>query len=142
MESNEKRGVIMGAVMAGIGLIILITSASPAIGTLSLIIGIIFVLISLNQAEKIAQGKMPNEAQRRQIEANTIAREKQEAINASTSDAPWERKYYTSPCPYCGHYKVRSANWDDKRASVAFWGGASDKIGKRYKCENCNEMWS
>ena len=77
---------------------------------------------------------------KREEENAVIEQEKEAAIRSQTFGSPWER-YYTHPCPYCGHYKVRSANWDDKRMSVAFWGGASSKIGKRFKCENCNMMW-
>ncbi|SNU04572.1 hypothetical protein SAMN06297422_101114 [Lachnospiraceae bacterium] len=64
------------------------------------------------------------------------------AIQSQKSGAPWER-YYTFPCPYCGHYKVRPANWDDKKVSVAFWGPIlSQKISDRYKCEYCKKMWN
>ena len=56
--------------------------------------------------------------------------------------APWSRRYYTLPCPYCKHYKVRPANWDDKKVSVAFWGPyMSSKLTDHYKCENCKKMW-
>lgn len=55
--------------------------------------------------------------------------------------APWVTQYYNYPCPNCGAYKVRPAKWDDKSLSIAFWGIASDKIGKSYKCENCGRMW-
>lgn len=50
--------------------------------------------------------------------------------------------YIAKPCPHCGHYKVRAATWDDKKMSVAFWGVHSQKIGKRYKCDNCGNMWN
>ncbi len=56
--------------------------------------------------------------------------------------APWER-FYTFPCPYCGHYKVRDANWDDKKVSVAVAGPVmSSKLSKKYKCMNCRKMWN
>ena len=70
-----------------------------------------------------------------------IEMEKNEAIKSQTSDVPWEKRYYTDPCPYCGHYKVRAAVWDDKALSVSFWGVASSKIGTRFKCEQCKNMW-
>lgn len=63
------------------------------------------------------------------------------AVESQSRTEPWAVKYSTSPCPYCGHYKVRNAKWEDKQLSVAFWGVASDKIGKHYKCDYCKKMW-
>ena len=37
--------------------------------------------------------------------------------------------------------KVRCAKWEDKQMSVAFWGIASDKLGKQFTCGNCKRMW-
>lgn len=70
-----------------------------------------------------------------------IEQERQAAIASQHATEPWAKRYSTSPCPYCGHYKVRSAKWEDKSLSVAFWGIASSKIGTNYKCEHCNRMW-
>ncbi|MBQ6885624.1 MAG: hypothetical protein IJN56_07835 [Clostridia bacterium] len=70
-----------------------------------------------------------------------IERERQIAIASQQNDSPWAIKYCTYPCPHCGHYKVRYAKWEDKRASVAFWGIHSSKLGTNYKCECCGEMW-
>ena len=64
-----------------------------------------------------------------------------QAIQSQQSNTPWTIRYAIYPCPHCGHYKVRCANWEDKRLSVAFWGAASSKIGKTYKCEHCKRMW-
>ncbi len=75
------------------------------------------------------------------IERNIIERERQEAIQSQEADAPWTVRYSTSPCPHCGHYKVRYAKWEDKSISVAFWGVASSKLGTNYKCEHCKRMW-
>lgn len=77
----------------------------------------------------------------RQQELLQIERERKQAIESQNQTTPWAKKYMTSPCPYCGHYKVRWAKWEDKRMSVAFWGGASSKIGTNYKCEHCGKMW-
>lgn len=74
-------------------------------------------------------------------EENVIERERIAAINSHNATEPWAVKYSTSPCPYCGHYKVRYAKWEDKSMSIAFWGIASSKIGTNYKCEHCNRMW-
>lgn len=70
-----------------------------------------------------------------------IENERQIAIASQQSNAPWAIKYCTYPCPHCGHYKVRYAKWEDKKASVAFWGIHSSKLGTNFKCEYCGEMW-
>lgn len=44
-------------------------------------------------------------------------------------------------CPKCSSTKVYAMTYDDKRASINFWGAASSKIGKRYHCDNCNYEW-
>ena len=44
-------------------------------------------------------------------------------------------------CPKCGSTDVYGMTWDDKRNDVAFWGGASTKIGKRYHCDHCGFEW-
>ena len=76
-----------------------------------------------------------------EAELTRIQQEKEYAERTQREGAPWEVKYFTEPCPCCGHYKVRFSDWEDKRYSVAFWGAASDKIGKAYKCEHCGKMW-
>ena len=70
-----------------------------------------------------------------------IEKERQIAIASQSSTSPWAVKYCTHPCPHCGHYKVRYAKWEDKKASVAFWGIHSSKLGTNFKCEHCGEMW-
>lgn len=44
-------------------------------------------------------------------------------------------------CPKCGSTKVYAMTYDDKRASISFWGAASSKIGKRFHCDNCHYEW-
>lgn len=44
-------------------------------------------------------------------------------------------------CPKCGSTKVYGMTYDDKSASIAFWGAASSKIGKRFHCDNCGNEW-
>lgn len=73
--------------------------------------------------------------------ANALQREKEYAEYTQTSGEAWTVRYFTDPCPYCGHYKVRYSKWEDKRFSIAFWGIASSKIGQKFKCENCKRMW-
>ena len=94
-----------------------------------------------------ASQKLVNEQQKAAYEQRLakmrreLELEKQFAIESQKNAAPWER-YYSYPCPYCGHYKVRPSKWDDKRMSVAFWGIHSQKIGKQYKCDYCGSMWN
>lgn len=89
----------------------------------------------LEEQKKAAENYQRAVSEKRtQLEA-----EKEEARLSQKNGAPWER-YYTHPCPYCGHYKVRAANWDDKRMSVAFWGVHSQKMGCKYKCDNCTRI--
>ena len=72
----------------------------------------------------------------------TIEEEKKQAEINAASGAPWGKKYFTYPCPYCGHYRVRYATWDDKKMSVAFWGVWSNKVGKAFKCDHCNRVFN
>lgn len=74
-------------------------------------------------------------------EQELIKHEYQQALDSQHCSEPWTVRYATYPCPYCGHYKVRSAKWEDKQMSVAFWGMASSTIDKHYKCEWCKKMW-
>lgn len=74
-------------------------------------------------------------------EENVIERERIAAIDSQNATEPWAVRYSTSPCPHCGHYKVRNAKWEDKSLSVAFWGIASSKIDNNFKCEHCKRMW-
>lgn len=81
------------------------------------------------------------EQQRQVIHELMLEKERQDAIESQNGGPAWRIRYMTDPCPYCGHYKVRYAKWEDKRMSVAFWGMASSKISKDFKCENCKKMW-
>lgn len=101
---------------------------------------------SVKEERRREREKRYQEAQKRAqindaIHSQMLENERQQAIHSQEYGAQWDTKYFTDPCPYCGHYKVRYAKWDDKRLSVAFWGGASSKIGTRYKCEHCGRMW-
>lgn len=44
-------------------------------------------------------------------------------------------------CYHCGSTRVYRMNFDDKRASISFWGTASSKFGKTYHCDNCGREW-
>ncbi len=74
-------------------------------------------------------------------EEKILKQEKKYAEYSQSSDNAWGTKYFTDPCPHCGHYKVRYAKWEDKQLSVAFWGVASDKIDKDFKCDYCKKIW-
>ena len=87
----------------------------------------------MNVEKQLAQNKVNAEKRVQEIKY-----EKYLAENKSPES--WN-PYIAKPCPHCGHYKVRSAKWDDKKMSVAFWGIHSQKIGKQYICDNCKNMW-
>ena len=91
-------------------------------------------------AMRVIANKKRQEAQRAKEKAELEA-EYRAAVASQNSREPWAVRYSTSPCPHCGHYKVRHAKWEDKSISVAFWGAASSAIGKNYKCEHCGRMW-
>lgn len=102
-----------------------------------------YKLATNNYPEYVRRKLEKLERQLKQAEAKQalIDAEYQAAVDSQKSTEPWAVRYSTSPCPYCGHYKVRNAKWEDKSLSVAFWGIASSKIGTNYKCEYCNRMW-
>lgn len=105
---------------------------------MGLILFLIAIFIGVHYSNNEKKG---TNAKRRSAELEEIQQEKYQAIASQESGEPWRTRYMTTPCPHCGHYKVRWSKWEDKRLSIAFWGAASDKIGKSYKCEHCGEMW-
>lgn len=44
-------------------------------------------------------------------------------------------------CYHCGSTMVYRMNYDDKRASITFWGSASSKVGMTYHCDSCGREW-
>ena len=74
-------------------------------------------------------------------EAWGTLREFEKALKEHEQSAPWDAKYYDSPCPYCGAQKVRDAKWSDKKLSVAFWGLFASRAGDRFICDNCKKSW-
>lgn len=109
------------------------------IGTLIMIISIVITFAApymfMTEQERKDGVKAVQDADRRRDEI-----EKAEAL--SEDGAPWERKYLPYRCPYCNRYRVRYANWDDKKVSAAFWGIASSKLGKAYTCDACKKFWN
>lgn len=89
---------------------------------------------------KVKANKARQEAEKAREKA-TLEAEYNAAVLSQKRSEPWAVRYSTSPCPRCGHYKVRHAKWEDKSMSIAFWGMASSTIGKNYKCEHCGRMW-
>lgn len=96
------------------------------------------MLANVEYAKQINEAAKPTS---QELEARRIKQEYLEAVESQQAGEPWRIRYATYPCPRCGHYKVRSANWEDKKLSFAFWGAMSDAIAKSYKCENCKHMW-
>lgn len=52
----------------------------------------------------------------------------------------WQRRL-TRICPRCGRNSGHPINETRKKASIAFWGYASNKWGKSYQCSSCDFMW-
>ena len=52
----------------------------------------------------------------------------------------WRRRL-TRTCPRCGRHSGHPINELEKKVSIGFWGFASSKWGKSYKCDACNYMW-
>ncbi len=138
MIESEEWGLIIGA-FAEFFMGVMMVEKSSGIANFLFIVGALTLILAIVRAVKKENGTYPTMDQQRENEQKEIERERQSAI-ASQNRAPWER-YYTFACPYCGHYKVRPANWDDKKMSVAFWGAASSKLGDHYKCEHCKKTW-
>ena len=44
-------------------------------------------------------------------------------------------------CPTCGSTDIEKIGTLDRATSVGFFGLASGKIGKQFKCRNCKYMW-
>ena len=108
----------------------------------SILIGFGFLgYVFVREALWLENEKNGTNAKRREEEQKQINREYIQAVESHNSPEPWATRYATEPCPYCGHYKVRYAKWEDKRLSVSFWGSHSLAIGKNYKCEHCGKMW-
>lgn len=157
MNNNETKFPIVSTVVGGIITIIgliMYEDAKPyaAVGgttfpLMVLILGIIILagalllysmkIASPNEYNKyksdIAEKHRENVAK----EQAEIEREKRAAIESQKNEAPWNKRYFTEPCPYCRHYKVRYSTWDDKKMSVAFWGVWSNKVGKSFHCDRC-----
>lgn len=48
----------------------------------------------------------------------------------------------TAPrCPTCNSTDIKKIGGVDRAFSVAFWGLASSKIGKTFKCNHCGYTW-
>ena len=70
------------------------------------------------------------QAQERKLKQEQHAREKEE----------W-RQRLTRTCPRCGRHTGHPINEFEKKLSISFWGFASSKWGKSYKCDCCKYMW-
>ena len=47
----------------------------------------------------------------------------------------------TPRCPTCNSTDIKKIGGVDRAFSVAFWGLASSKIGKTFKCNHCGYTW-
>lgn len=129
----------IGFGMVGFGIILLPGGSEPMAGV---VVGIVVIVIAVVWGVIYSQNeKDGTNARLREAEQQKIQHEYLEAVESQKAGEPWRIRYATDPCPYCGHYKVRSAKWEDKQLSVAFWGVASGKLGKSFKCEHCGKMW-
>lgn len=109
---------------------------------INIFLGLLVILIAVFWGMAYSENENNGTNARRRVqELQQISKEYDEAVQSQEKGEPWKVRYATYPCPRCGHYKVRNANREDKRLSVAFWGAASNAIGKTYKCEHCGEMW-
>lgn len=54
--------------------------------------------------------------------------------------AEW-RERLTRTCPRCGRHSGHPISEFEKKVSIGFWGFASNKWGKSYKCDSCDYMW-
>ena len=50
-------------------------------------------------------------------------------------------QYGSVKCYHCGSTNVYRMTYDDTRASIAFWGSASSKVGMTYHCDSCGREW-
>ena len=105
-----------------------------------IILALAMIAVAVFWTKHVYEKNDPNRP-KSEAEQRTIKEEYSEAVRSQQASEPWTIRYSTSPCPYCGHYKVRYAKWEDKRAHVLFWGATSEKLGTNYKCENCERMW-
>ena len=89
--------------------------------------------------------KMDEQAEEERVKEQSrkkrIELEKKEAERSQREGAPWDKKYYTYPCPYCGHYKVRRTEFKDVEASVRFWGPRSIRVAEKFICDHCKKKW-
>lgn len=51
------------------------------------------------------------------------------------------RQRLTRTCPRCGRHTGHPIGDFEKKMSISFWGFASDKWGKSYKCDYCDYKW-
>lgn len=66
-----------------------------------------------------------------------------ELVNAMLKDEQDKKRKKQAgyKCPNCGKMSGHKIGTISKSVSVGVMGLASDKIGKTYKCSNCNYIW-
>lgn len=72
-----------------------------------------------------------------------IKAEIQEKLDEERRKAEEEaaKPVYTPRCPTCGSPDLEKIGTASKVLDVAFWGFASGKPGKQFKCKNCGYEW-
>lgn len=60
---------------------------------------------------------------------------------SQTAQKPVTQQPTGPRCPTCGSANISKIGYFDRATSVAFWGLASSKIGKQYKCRSCGHKW-
>ena len=90
---------------------------------LILFIAGIVICLFLAAIENYGKNKYGEEEWRRQVSAASMG------------------KGYGIKCPNCGQLHVNEITSLEKSVSIGVKGLASRKIGKNYKCPNCNYIW-
>lgn len=72
---------------------------------------------------------------------NSAIKVENEFINRKMRERQEREIRLTRTCPRCGKHAGHPISEHRKTASIAFWGLASNKIGKTYECDNCHYMW-
>ncbi len=72
---------------------------------------------------------------------NSLSQETLRAAAALEPQKEYQKMNGGYKCPSCGKMAGHEMSAFSKGASVSALGLASNKIGKTYKCANCNYMW-
>lgn len=65
----------------------------------------------------------------------------EEAYQRRINYVPYNYSNSSSKCPTCSSTNIRKINGVERMVSTGFFGLASKKIGKSFKCNNCDYTW-